>query len=120
MRRANSTVELPSGGTLALAGLLQEQTKQSIDGIPALMNLPILGTLFKSRDYQSGLTELMILVTPYVVNPSSRQDLALPTDGFADPSDPQTVFLNQLNRTYGVQGAADRRSYRGNYGFITD
>ena len=120
VRRANSTVELPSGGTLALAGLLQEQTKQSIDGIPALMNLPILGTLFKSRDYQSGLTELMILVTPYVVNPSSRQDLALPTDGFADPSDPQTVFMNQLNRTYGVQGAADRRSYRGNYGFITD
>lgn len=123
VRRANSTVELPSGGSLVLAGLLQEQTKQSINGVPALMNLPILGTLFKSRDYQSGLTELMILVTPYVVNPSARQDLALPTDGFADPSDPQTVFMNQLNRTYGVQGAAgaaDRRSYRGNYGFITD
>jgi pilus assembly protein CpaC len=121
VRRANSTVELPSGGSLALAGLLQEQTKQSINGIPALMNLPILGTLFKSRDYQSGLTELMILVTPYVVNPSARQDLALPTDGFADPSDPQTVFMNQLNRTYGAQGAVDsRRTYRGNYGFITD
>ena len=63
----------------------------------------------------------MILVTPYVVNPSPRQDFALPTDGFADPSDPQTVFMNQLNRTYGAQGTADsRRTYRGNYGFITD
>ncbi|HLL26717.1 MAG TPA: type II and III secretion system protein family protein [Xanthobacteraceae bacterium] len=120
VRRANSTVELPSGGSLALAGLLQEQTKQSINGIPALMNLPVLGPLFKSRDYQNGLTELMILVTPYVVNPSARQDLALPSDGFADASDPQTVFMNQLNRTYGTQGADPRRNYHGNYGFITN
>jgi pilus assembly protein CpaC len=120
VRRANSTVELPSGGTLALAGLLQEQTKQSINGVPALMNLPILGPLFKSRDYQTGQTELVILVTPYIVNPNARQALALPSDGFADASDPQTVFLNQLNRTYGVQGGEPRRSYRGNYGFITD
>jgi pilus assembly protein CpaC len=120
VRRANSTVELPSGGSLAMAGLLQEQTKQSINGIPALMNLPILGTLFKSRDYQNGLTELVILVTPYIVNPSPRQALSLPTDGFADPSDPQTVFMNQLNRTYGARGADVPRPYRGNYGFITD
>jgi len=120
VRRANSTVELPSGGSLALAGLLQEQTKQSINGIPALMNLPVLGPLFKSRDYQNGLTELVILVTPYVVNPNPRQDLALPTDGFADAADPQTVFMNQLNRTYGAQGADPRRNYHGNYGFITD
>jgi pilus assembly protein CpaC len=120
VRRANSTVELPSGGSLVLAGLLQEQTKQSINGVPALMNLPILGTLFKSRDYQSGLTELVIMVTPYIVNPNPRQALALPSDGFADASDPQTVFMNQLNRTYGAQGAEPRRTYRGNYGFITD
>ena len=111
---------MPSGGSLALAGLLQEQTKQSINGIPALMNLPVLGPLFKSRDYQNGLTELVILVTPYVVNPNPRQDLALPTDGFADAADPQTVFMNQLNRTYGAQGADPRRNYHGNYGFITD
>jgi pilus assembly protein CpaC len=119
VRRANSTVELPSGGSVALAGLLQEQTKQSINGIPALMNLPVLGPLFKSRDYQNGLTELVILVTPYVVSPAPRQKLALPTDGFADAADPQTVFLNQLNRTYGADGAETGR-YRGKYGFITD
>jgi len=120
VRRASSTVELPSGGSLALGGLIQEQTKQNINGVPALMNLPILGTLFKSRDYQNGQTELVIIVTPYIVNPVARRELSRPDDGFADPSDPQTVFLNQLNRTYGLRGTADARSPRGNYGFIND
>lgn len=120
VRRASSTVELPSGGSLALGGLLQEQTKQNINGVPALMNLPILGPLFKSRDYQSGQTELVIIVTPYIVNPVAQRDLSRPDDGFADPSDPQTVFMNQLNRTYGLRGTADARSNRGNYGFIND
>lgn len=120
VRRASSTVELPSGGSLALGGLLQEQTKQNINGVPALMNLPILGPLFKSRDYQTGQTELVIIVTPYIVNPVAQRDLSRPDDGFSDPSDPQTVFLNQLNRTYGLRGTADARSNRGNYGFIND
>lgn len=120
VRRASSTVELPSGGSLVLGGLLQEQTKQNINGVPALMNLPILGPLFKSRDYQMGQTELVIMVTPYVVNPTAAKDLARPDDGFADPSDPQVVFMNQLNRTYGLRGTADARSHRGNYGFIND
>ncbi len=120
VRRASSTVELPSGGSLALGGLLQEQTKQNINGIPALMNLPVLGPLFKSRDYQTGQTELVIIVTPYIVNPAAQRELSRPDDGFADPTDPQTVFLNQLNRTYGLRGTADARSYRGNYGFIND
>jgi pilus assembly protein CpaC len=120
VRRASSTVELPSGGSLALGGLLQEQTKQNINGIPALMNLPVLGPLFKSRDYQTGQTELVIIVTPYIVNPVARHELSRPDDGFADPTDPQTVFLNQLNRTYGLRGTADARPYRGNYGFIND
>ncbi len=120
VRRASSTVELPSGGSLALGGLLQEQTKQNINGIPALMNLPVLGPLFKSRDYQTGQTELVIIVTPYIVNPVARRELSRPDDGFADPTDPQTVFLNQLNRTYGLRGTADARPNRGNYGFIND
>jgi pilus assembly protein CpaC len=120
VRRASSTVELPSGGSLALGGLIQEQTKQNINGVPGLMNLPILGTLFKSRDYQTGQTELVILVTPYIVNPVAPRELSRPDDGFADASDPQTVFMNQLNRTYGLRGTADARAYRGNFGFIND
>jgi pilus assembly protein CpaC len=121
VRRASSTVELPSGGSLALAGLLQSQTRQSIGGFPGLMNVPILGTLFRSRDYQSGQTELMIIVTPYVVRPVGRQALAQPDDGFAEAADPATVLLGQLNRIYGGAGAVrPKRTYHGNYGFILD
>jgi pilus assembly protein CpaC len=121
VRRANSTVELPSGGSLALAGLLQSQTRQSLSGAPGLMNIPILGALFRSRDYQTGQTELMILVTPYVVKSVARQALARPDDGFAEPADPATVLLGQLNRIYGGPGAVSpKRTYHGSYGFILD
>jgi pilus assembly protein CpaC len=121
VRRANSTVELPSGGSLALAGLLQSQTRQNLSGMPGLMNIPILGTLFRSREYQTGQTELVILVTPYVVRPVARQALARPDDGFAEPADPASVLLGQLNRIYGGPGTVSpKRSYHGNYGFILD
>jgi pilus assembly protein CpaC len=121
VRRASSTVELPSGGALVMAGLLQEQTRQNINGVPGLLNVPILGALFRSRDYQSGQTELMIMVTPFMVQPRSRQDFARPDDGFANPSDPATILLGQLNRIYGGPGAvAPKRTYHGSYGFILD
>jgi pilus assembly protein CpaC len=120
VRRANSTVELPSGGSLVLAGLLQQTTRQNINGFPGLMNIPILGTLFRSRDYQTGQTELMIIVTPYSVQPVTRQKLARPDDGFADPADPSTVLLGRLNRIYGGRAAAPVRTYHGSYGFILD
>jgi len=121
VRRANSTVELPSGGALVMAGLLQEQTKQNINGVPGLLHIPILGTLFRSRDYQTGQSELMIIVTPYVVRPRARQDLARPDDGFANPSDPATILLGQLSRIYAAPGkAGPRRAYHGDYGFILD
>ena len=121
VRRANSTIELPSGGSLTLAGLLQEQTKHNINGFPGLMNLPILGALFKSRDYQNGQTELVIIVTPYIVKPVARKELSRADDGFADTTDPQTVLLGRINRLYGVPGHIDpRRAYHGKYGFIID
>lgn len=121
VRRASSTVELPSGGGLVMAGLLQEQTKQNINGVPGLMNIPVLGTLFRSRDYQRGQTELMIMVTPYVVKPTAPSNIARPDDGFADPADPSTILLGQLNRIYGTPGAVKPRgSFHGSYGFILD
>jgi pilus assembly protein CpaC len=120
-RRAETTVEIPSGGSLAMAGMIQEQTKQSINGTPGLMQLPILGTLFKSRDYINSQTELMVMVTPYIVRPVAQKELSRPDDGFADPSDPSSILLGRLNRIYGVTGQVDpRRVYRGNYGFILD
>jgi len=121
VRRADTTVEIPSGGTLAMAGMLQEQTKQAITGLPGLMQLPILGTLFKSNDYLNSQTELVALVTPYVVRAVAQKDLSRPDDGFADPSDPASVLLGRLNRIYGVGGIPDPPdNYRGKYGFILD
>jgi pilus assembly protein CpaC len=120
-RRAETTVELPSGGALAMAGLIQEQTKQQINGIPGLMQLPVLGTLFKSRDYINKQTELMVMVTPYVVRAVAQKDLSRPDDGYADASDPAAVLLGKFNRIYGTSGKPDPRvSFHGQPGFILD
>ncbi|HEY6833481.1 MAG TPA: type II and III secretion system protein family protein [Pseudolabrys sp.] len=122
-RRADTTVEIPSGGSLAMAGMIQEQTKQAINGIPGLMQLPILGTLFKSRDYVNHQSELMVLVTPYVVRAVSQKQLSRPDDGYADPNDPQATLLGRLNRIYAPAGKAEAPptgDYHGKYGFILD
>jgi len=120
-RRAETTVEIPSGGSLALAGMIQEQTKQQINGVPGLLQVPILGALFKSRDYINNQTELMILVTPYIVHAVAEKKLSRPDDGFADPNDPSTVLLGRLNRIYGPTAkVAPPTDYHGKYGFILD
>jgi pilus assembly protein CpaC len=120
-RRAETTLEIPSGGAMAMAGLIQEQTKQAINGLPGLAQLPVLGSLFRSRDYVNSQTELMVLVTPYVVRAVAQKDLSRPDDGFANASDPQADFLGSINRIYGVPGHVEpARNYRGTYGFITD
>ncbi|MFN3658757.1 MAG: type II and III secretion system protein family protein [Pseudolabrys sp.] len=122
-RRADTVVEIPSGGSLAMAGMIQEQTKQQINGIPGLMHVPVLGALFKSRDYVNRQTELMVLVTPYVVRAVAQKQLSRPDDGYADPSDPQAVLLGRLNRIYAPRSKAEARpagDYRGKYGFILD
>ncbi len=121
-RRAETTVEIPSGGSLAMAGMIQDETQQSISGLPGLMELPILGPLFKSRDYLNQRTELMVLVTPYVVRAVAQKDLSRPDDGFADASDPASVLLGRLNRIYGASGTPDPPpdNYYGKYGFILD
>ena len=121
-RRAETTLEIPSGGAMAMAGLIQEQTKQAINGLPGLAQLPVLGTLFRSRDYVNNQTELMVLVTPFIVRAVAQKDLSRPDDGFANASDPQADLLGSINRIYGVPGRVEpaRNNYRGTYGFITD
>ncbi len=121
-RRADTTVEIPSGGSLAMAGMIQDETRHNINGFPGLMELPILGPLFKSNDYINQRTELMILVTPYVVRAVAEKDLSRPDDGFADPSDPAQILLGNFNRLYGVGGKTEPPpdTYHGNYGFILD
>jgi pilus assembly protein CpaC len=104
-----------------MAGMIQEGTKHNINGLPGLMDLPVLGALFKSNDYVNQRTELMVIVTPYVVRAVAQKDLSRPDDGFADPSDPAQVLLGKFNRIYGVGGTTDPPdNYRGKYGFILD
>ena len=104
-----------------MAGMIQEQTKQHINGLPGLLNLPVLGALFKSRDYINRQTELVVLVTPYVVRAVAQKDIARPDDGYADASDASGTLLGRFNKLYGVPGKSyPKQTYRGNYGFILD
>lgn len=120
-RRADTTLEIPSGGSMAMAGLIQEQTKQAMNGLPGAGQIPVLGTLFRSRDFINRSTELMVLVTPYIVRAVAQKDLSRPDDGFAPSSDPQADLLGSINRIYGVPNRRESaRGYRGTYGFITD
>jgi pilus assembly protein CpaC len=121
VRRAETVVELPSGGSLVMAGLLSDQSKQAIAGYPGLKNLPILGTLFRSRDFIKNETELVVLVTPYVVDPVARQKLSTPTDGFGWASDVNTDLLGQMNRIYGRDPErAPVGQFNGDVGFIVE
>jgi len=118
VRRAESTIELPSGGTLVMAGLLQETYKQSINGVPGLMQLPVLGALFKSRDFLRQQTELVVFVTPYTVNPVAASKLVRPDQNLMPASDAETVFLNRLNKIFRRPGEAETGTYQGQVGFI--
>ncbi len=115
-----TTVELPSGGSIATAGLISTQTQQAINGVPGLMNLPILGALFRSRDYQRNETELMIVVTPYIVHAIDPSQVVKPDQNFQDASDPQAWLLGRVNRLYSTAGALQPLpGYAGKIGFIT-
>ncbi|MGL4495421.1 MAG: type II and III secretion system protein family protein [Beijerinckiaceae bacterium] len=121
IRKSDTTVELPSGGSMAVAGLIQQSQKQIIGGIPALMNVPVLGALFRSRDYVREETELLIIVTPLISKPVAASDLARPEEGYVDARDPQAAIMGRLNKIYGVAGAPnDGKRYRGHVGFIAD
>jgi pilus assembly protein CpaC len=121
VRRSETTVELPSGGVMMTAGLIQQYHNQAINGLPGLLNLPILGALFRSRDYQRKETELMIMVTPYIAQPMTADQVARPDDGFVDSHDGQAILLGRLNRLYGVVKTAPVKIHsKGQFGFITD
>jgi pilus assembly protein CpaC len=120
-RRAETTLEIPSGGSLAMAGLIQQQTKQAVNGMPGVDQIPVLGQLFRSQDFVNNQTELLVLVTPYIVRAVAQKDLSRPDDGFAPASDSQSALLARINRIYGVSGHVEQvAGYPCNFGFITD
>lgn len=120
-RRNETTVELPSGGSIASAGLISTETQQAINGVPGLMNLPILGALFRSRDYQRNETELLIIVTPYIVHAIDPREIVKPDANYVDATDPQSWLLGRVNRLYSSSGNSQRiPNYSGKVGFIND
>jgi len=119
-REAETTLELPSGGSMMIAGLISESTRQSLDATPGLKKLPILGTLFRSRDFRSNETELVVIVTPILVKPTTQAKLTSPDKGFNPPTDKQILFLGRLNKVYGGTGGLPEGEFHGSVGFIVE
>jgi len=121
VRRANTTVELPSGGSLVMAGMLQEDMRSTIDGVPGMKDVPVLGQLFRSRDYQNNETELVIIVTPYLVEATHESNLRDPAEGSVPASDAESILMGKMLSAYGLAGAGVKEaSLQGPMGFILD
>ncbi len=114
VRRAETTLEMSSGSSIVLAGLIQERSRHAYEGVPGVMNTPILGALFRSRDFVNSETELVIIVTPYLVRPTSPDRLRTPADGFRNPSEGESLLSGRLNTLYrpgrSAQGEGDQQS----------
>jgi pilus assembly protein CpaC len=119
-RTATTSLELPSGGSMMLAGLIKETTRQNIDGTPGLKKLPILGQLFRSQDFISNETELVVLVTPILVRPTSPSKLTSPDKNFNPATDKEQIFMGRLNKIYGGAADAPDGNYHGSVGFIVE
>jgi pilus assembly protein CpaC len=100
VRRAETTLEMSSGSSIVMAGLIQERTRHALEGVPGVMNTPIIGSLFRSRDFINNETELVVIVTPYLVRPTSPENLRTPADGFRNPSEGESLLSGRLNSLY--------------------
>jgi pilus assembly protein CpaC len=121
VRRVETTVELPSGGAIMLAGLMQNTTKQNLDSLPGLQQLPVLGSLFRSRDFLNNESELVVIITPYLVKATSPDQLASPADGLVIANDLETNLLGRLNHSFGrPETATAGKSYKGPFGYVVE
>jgi pilus assembly protein CpaC len=121
VRRAETMVELPSGGAMMIAGLLQSVTKEDLSSLPGLMQLPVLGSLFRSRDYQQQETELVVIVTPYLVKSVRPDQIQTPADGLQMADDVATDLLGQLNKGFNKPAAPPvGQTYQGSFGYVVE
>lgn len=119
VRRAETTLEMSSGGSMVLAGLIQERTRHALEGVPGAMNTPVIGSLFRSRDFLNNETELVIIVTPYIVRETSPDRIHTPTDGFMNPAEGESLLTGRLNAMYRPPDDADRtRGLQGPHGHV--
>lgn len=118
-RLADTTVELPSGGSMVIAGLIRDDVRTVVNGFPGLKDVPVLGTLFRSRDFVRNESELIVVVTPYLVRPVAESKLNLPTDNFNPASDAATNLMGRVNRVFGsTKSTKPNGRYHGTVGFI--
>jgi pilus assembly protein CpaC len=119
-RRAETTMEMASGKSMVMAGLIQQQTRQAIEGLPGVKDLPVLGNLFRSRDFQNNETELVVIVTPYLVQATSMDRLQTPGDGYSPAHDASALLLGRLNKIVRPgAGEPPRGRYRAPIGHVT-
>src|SRR5690606_18901575 len=118
-RSVSTTVELGAGQTLSIGGMLSERSRQNIARLPGLGDIPILGALFRSREYTSDRTELVFLVTPYYAR-AKTETPELPTDNLHLAGDAEAIFLGHIETIYGVGPDGMRGSYDGSIGFLLD
>ena len=119
-RAADTVLEIPDGGSMMLAGLISETTRQNVNGTPGLRNLPVLGALFRSRDFISNHTELVVIVTPHIVRSAAQREMETPDKNLNIASDSQTIMMGRLNRVYGAPNKQPAGNYNGNVGYIVE
>ena len=103
-----------------LAGLISESTRQNATGTPGLKKLPILGALFRSRDFINNQTEMVVIVTSHIVRSVAQKQLETPDKNFNPATDRQAILFGRLNKVYGAAGKAPQGSYQGNVGYIVE
>lgn len=112
VRRASTTVELGSGGSIVIAGLISDSTRHNLRDVPGLKRLPVLGSLFRSREFQRDESELVIIVTPYIVRSTSLNKLTTPDQGLGLPSDRKAFFKGHLNKYDRHKKVPNRSTHR--------
>ncbi len=120
VRAADTVLEMPDGGSMMLAGLIRENTRSKINGTPGLRKLPILGALFRSREFIQNQTELVILVTPHIVRSVAQKQLELPDKNLNLATDTQTLLMDRLTKIYGPKGKVSNGKYTGKVGYIVE
>ncbi len=124
VRRASTTVELHDGESFAIAGLLQDDFRSQKGQVPWLGDVPILGSLFRSAEYNRDQTELVILITAHLVSPTRGEFLALPTDGVLPPSEYGLFVNGSLSRNPGTPldavNEVARQDFGGSYGYVME
>ncbi|MEP1229320.1 MAG: type II and III secretion system protein family protein [Litorimonas sp.] len=121
-RRANTVVELPAGGSLVIAGLIREEARNLVQGAPGIKDIPGLGALFRGRDDETTQTELVVIVTPYLVDPTHPDKLQTPLDGFSESNDVQSLLHGRINEAYNENDLKNvtNASFGGSFGHVVD